>query len=161
MGTTLTVACSLGPELYLGHVGDSRAYLLRAGVLTRLTRDHTYAQALADCGHISQDEVAAHRLRHVLTRVIGRHGGRVEADVSRVRLADGDRLLLCTDGLHDLVSGETIRDLLAYVGTAAAACDALIDAALRSGGRDNVTVVVAGYRFPAVTAAPPAPSPPR
>jgi PPM family protein phosphatase len=148
MGTTMTVACSLGPELFLGHVGDSRAYLLRGGTLTQLTRDHTFAQALADQGYIRQDEVGTHHLRHVLTQALGPRGGKVEADVSRVLLKSDDRLLLCTDGLHDLVPQDAIRDRLAKSATAAEACDALVEAALAAGGKDNVTAIVAHYRFP-------------
>jgi protein phosphatase len=148
MGTTMTVACSLGPELFLGHVGDSRAYLLRGETLTQLTRDHTFAQALADQGYIRQDEVGTHHLRHVLTRALGPRGGKVEADVSRVRLVSGDRLLLCTDGLHDLVPPDTIRERLAKAASAAETCDALVDAALAAGGKDNVTAIVASYTFP-------------
>jgi protein phosphatase len=148
MGTTMTVGASLGTELFLGHVGDSRAYLLRGGTLTQLTRDHTFAQALADQGYIRQDEVGTHHLRHVLTRALGPRGGKVEADVSRVVLANGDRLLLCTDGLHDVVPPDAIRDRLAKAATAAEACDTLIDAALAAGGKDNVTVIVACYKIP-------------
>jgi protein phosphatase len=147
MATTMTLACSSGPELFLGHVGDSRAYLLRGGDLIRLTRDHTYAQELADSGRISQRDVERHRFRHVLTRALGPQGDTVKVDVTRVGLCDGDQLLLCTDGLTGMVPEDKIRELLAG-GTVDSACRALIDAALAGGGQDNVTVVLARYRFP-------------
>jgi protein phosphatase len=147
MGTTLTLAWSLGAELFVANVGDARAYLLRGGGLRRLTRDHTVAQALADAGHIPPEEVATHRLRHVLTRVIGRKD-QGEPDVYRVRLADGDRLLVCTDGLTDAAGEEAIAAELGRDVPAAEVCRGLIDLALRGGGRDNVTVAVADYRIP-------------
>jgi len=147
MATTMTLACSSGAELFLGHVGDSRAYLLRGGDLIRLTRDHTYSQDLADAGRIAQHEVDRHRFRHVLTRALGPQGDQVEADVTRIGLRDGDQLLLCTDGLTGMLDEATIRNLLAG-GTADSACRLLIDAALAAGGKDNVTVVLARYRFP-------------
>jgi protein phosphatase len=148
MGTTLTTASSVGEELFVGHVGDTRAYLLRGPNLIRLTRDHTYAQELADQGFIRPDQVAGHRLRHVLTRALGRKGAHVRVDVTRVGLQDGDRVLLCSDGLTDMVPDDGIRAALAAAGTAQAAADALVAAALDAGGKDNVTAVVARYTFP-------------
>jgi protein phosphatase len=148
MGTTLTLAWSFGADLFITHVGDSRVYLLRQGALHRLTRDHTLAQALVDAGTISPQEVSTHRLRHVLTQAIGvgEEGGKPE--VQHLGLADGDRLLLCTDGLTDMVDDETIASEL-QGASADVACRTLLDLALARGGRDNVTVVVAGYRIPA------------
>jgi protein phosphatase len=146
MGTTLTLAWSLGAELFVANVGDARAYLLRGGVLRRLTRDHTVAQALADAGHILPEEVATHHLRHVLTRVIGRQG-KGEPEVHRVRLADGDRLLVCTDGLTDMSGDGAIAAELGRGVPAGETCRGLIDLALRGGGRDNVTAAVADYRI--------------
>ncbi|HJZ94167.1 MAG TPA: protein phosphatase 2C domain-containing protein [Gemmataceae bacterium] len=148
MGTTLTVACSVGPHLVLYYVGDSRAYLFREGRLYRLTRDHTQAQALADQGRIAPEDVARHRFRHVLTRVVGRGGGAVEADVEYVRLTDSDRLLLCTDGLTDMVPDDRIAEALRGIETSHEAAHTLIDMALEAGGKDNVTVVMARYTIP-------------
>jgi protein phosphatase len=148
MGTTLTAAISVGADLFLFHVGDSRVYLLRQGDLHRLTRDHTLAQALADAGRIAPDEVSTHHARHILTKFIGGHGGRVDAEVQHFALADGDRLLLCTDGLTEMVADDQIADVLRRVEDADAACQALIDLALEGGGRDNVTVVLARYAIP-------------
>jgi protein phosphatase len=147
MGTTLTVAHNRGRDLFVGHVGDSRAYLCRGGDLIRLTRDHTYAQHLADRGIIPQEEVTSHRLRHVLTRALGEFEHTVEADVQQVRLDDGDQVLVCTDGLTDMVDDADIEAALRAAGTAGDACRALVDMALANGGKDNVTVVLARYRF--------------
>jgi protein phosphatase len=147
MGTTLTAVWNLGTELFVVHVGDARVYLLHGGGLRKLTRDHTMAQALADTGHISPEEVTTHRLRNVLTRVIGRHG-KGEPEVYRAKLADGDRVLVCTDGLTDMVDEGAIAAELGRGAPAAETCQRLLDAALRAGGKDNVTVAVAGYRIP-------------
>jgi PPM family protein phosphatase len=147
MGTTMTLAFSLGRELFLGHVGDSRAYLRRGDALVQLTRDHTFAQALADIGVIRADEVTTHHLRHALTRALGGRGGPVKADVQRLRLRDGDQVLLCSDGLTDMVEDAAIGAVLGGAGTAADACQALLERALATGGKDNVTVVLARYRF--------------
>ena len=147
MGTTLTMALSLGTDLLLAHVGDSPAYLSRRGELHKLTRDHTLAQELADLGLTSERDVAWCYYRTALTRAIGIPGAGDESDIRRLRLADGDRLLLCTDGLTDMVDEATIGAELGRQATSAEACRALIDLALDRGGRDNVTVVVAGYRI--------------
>jgi protein phosphatase len=146
MGTTMTLACNLGPSLILAHVGDSRAYLFRAGKLSRLTRDHTMAQALVDMGAISRQEEASALLRRTLTRALG-VGGPCRADVDRIALADQDRILLCTDGLTDMVADADIADVLREAPTAAEACQRLVDRALQNGGKDNVTVALAHYRL--------------
>jgi protein phosphatase len=156
MGTTLTVACSLGPHLLLYHVGDSRAYLFRDGRLHRLTRDHTLAQDLADAGLINPAAVPGHRLRHVLTRVVGKGCGAAEADVECFPLADGDQILLCTDGLNEMVGDDQIAAALLPERPADVACQALVDLALNAGGKDNVTVVLARYSIPASLAGGPA-----
>lgn len=148
MGTTMTLGLSLGADLFLGHIGDSRVYLCCENGLQRLTRDHTYAQALADIGAIRQEEVGTHRMRHVLTRALGATEGQAAADVQRVRLCDDDQVLLCTDGLTDMVDDENIGSALRSAKTSTDACEALVDLALNRGGKDNITVVVARYRFP-------------
>jgi protein phosphatase len=149
MATTMTVACSLGPELLTAHVGDSRAYVFRkGGRLERLTRDQTMAQSLADAGAITQEEVARHPSRHVLTSALATRGAFVQVDLKRSRLEDGDQLLLCSDGLTEMVSDETIARVLAAPGPAAGPCRTLVDLALEAGGKDNVTVVLGRYRIP-------------
>jgi protein phosphatase len=147
-GTTMTVAWNLGKNLFVGHIGDSRAYLHRQHKLCQLTRDHTMAQALADHGQVSQAEVAKHRLRHVLTRSLGDRVAEVKPDIQQVVLDAGDRLLLCSDGLTDMISDSAIAAILDGGETAEKTCKALVDAALAAGGKDNVTVIVARYDTP-------------
>ncbi len=155
MGTTLTVATSIGDHLFLYHAGDSRAYRFRNGQLQQLTRDQTRAQELADAGVIPPEQVATHRLRHVLTNALGRSSGEVEIQIQDTELADGDRVLLCTDGLTDMVEDAAIGDVLGNVGASEEACQALVDLALHRGGKDNITVLLARYSIPAAPSSPP------
>ena len=145
MATTLTVAYTVGLQTFLVHVGDSRLYCYRDGTLEQLTRDHTVAQALADSGLISGDELRRHPKRHVLTNVISGHPGDVRPDVATHTLTYGDLLLLCTDGLHDLIQDPDLAAILDRHPAPQEACDALVAAALHRGGRDNVTVIIAKY----------------
>jgi len=147
MGTTLTVAANVGSDLFLGHVGDSRAYLLRGTDLRQLTTDHTLAQALIDAGVADQNDPATRSMRHVLTAAIGSLGDRIEPQVQRLKLCAGDRLLICSDGLTDMVDDATITAVMLENESAKAVCDKLIELALDGGGVDNVTVVV-GRFFP-------------
>lgn len=147
MGTTLTVCYTTGDELFVLHAGDSRAYLYRDGALTRLTRDHNLAQLLVDAGIAPPDSPETQKTRHVLTNVLGGPDTGVTVDVHRHQLQDGDTLLLCTDGLNDLIRDDEIAPFLDPSHTPDDACRALIDLALERGGRDNVTVVVARYQF--------------
>jgi protein phosphatase len=148
MGTTLTAAYSVGADLFIIHVGDSRAYLYRKGELRQLTRDHTVAQAMADAGYIAPEEVRHHVKRNVLTNFLGGHHGKVQADVRWLKLADSDRLLLCSDGLTDMVDDPSIAQVLADHDSPRDAAQSLLDLALERGGRDNVTVIVARYAIP-------------
>jgi protein phosphatase len=148
MGTTMTLAASLGADAVIAHVGDSRACLMRQGKLCRLTQEHTMAQALVDVGLIGPEQAASHRLHHVLTNVIGGQGEKIRVDLHHLRLRDGDQLLLCTDGLSDMVDNEKIAAVLNQPLSAAEACHSLIGLALAAGGKDNVTVALARYRLP-------------
>jgi PPM family protein phosphatase len=148
MGTTLTAAYSIGVDLFIIHVGDSRAYLYREGELIQLTKDHTVAQAMADAGYIAPEEVRHHNKRNVLTNFLGGHGGKVKADVRWLRLKDADRLLLCSDGLNDMVDDATIARIMGANDQPPDAAQSLLDEALERGGRDNVTVIVARYQVP-------------
>ena len=148
MGTTLTVAYSFCRDLFVAHAGDSRAYLFRQGRLHQLTHDHTLAQVLADRGQIAPEAVAKHRFKHVLTNVIGGHSDQVETEIQHYRLENGDRLLLCTDGLTDMLGDAEIAGVLRRQEGAAEACRMLVDLALQAGGKDNVTVVMACYTTP-------------
>jgi protein phosphatase len=148
MGTTMTAAYSLGRDLFVTQVGDSRAYRFRDGTLQLLTRDQTQAQMLANEGVIRQQDVARHRLRHVLTSALGGLHSHMVAEIDRFELADGDRLLLCSDGLTDMVPDAEIADLLRREARSEEACRLLVDRALVNGGKDNVTVVLARYSMP-------------
>jgi protein phosphatase len=147
MGTTLTAARNFGRHLQIVHVGDSRAYLLRDARLHRLTRDHTYVQLLIDTGQLSEEEAAVFGARHVLVNALGGLDQEVEVDVDQLELANEDRVLLCSDGLTDLIDDDTIRRVLVECHQSAEACRRLVDLALARGGKDNVTVVVSSYTF--------------
>jgi protein phosphatase len=142
MGTTLTAFLFAGSRLGMIHIGDSRAYLLRDGVLTQITHDHTLVQALVDEGRISEEEASTHPQRSLITRALdGRDG--IEPDLSVREVRPGDRYLLCTDGLTGPVGRvETLQEAL-EIPEPQESCDRLVQLALRGGGPDNVTVIVA------------------
>ena len=146
MGTTLTVAASLGAELFVGHIGDSRAYLFRNGRLHQLTRDNTLAQELIDAGIARAEDTATQAMRHVLTAAIA-SGEQADPQVQRFHLSHGDQVLLCTDGLTGMVRDETIATILNEGNSVTEACQTLIDLALAAGGSDNTTIVLARYQF--------------
>ena len=152
MGSTLTAARSFGRDLLIVHVGDSRAYLFRAGRLERLTRDHTYAQMLVDTGQLSANDVTLSGLRHILINALGGNAEEVQVDVDLLRLEDGDRLLLCSDGLTDCVADDTITATFGGALPSDETCHRLLQLALDGGGRDNITVIVATFGFPAPAA---------
>jgi protein phosphatase len=145
MGTTLTVAYAVGFDVLIFHIGDSRAYLWRDRRLQQVTRDETLAQAMADAGEITAAAVASHPMRHVLTRAMGTGTGTADAAVYPLRLEGGDRLLLCTDGLTDMISDAAVEDVLSRVRDPQQATEALIELALSAGGQDNVTAIVAQF----------------
>ncbi len=148
MGSTMTGARSFGRDLLIAHVGDSRAYLFRGGRLNCLTKDHTYAQFLVDTGELKPGDVAGSGMRHILTNVLGGSDAHVDVDVDLLRLEDGDRVLLCSDGLTDRVADDAIAKTLSETESSKDACAELVRLALDSGGRDNVTVIVAAYTLP-------------
>ena len=150
MGTTLTVAVSLGSDLFISHIGDSRAYLLRGEKLHQLTKDHTLAQALIEAGIAEADDTSTRAMRHVLTAALGSTGEPTDPQVQKLHLSDGDQLLLCTDGLTEMVTDDLIAAVLAEANSSAEACQELTNLALAGGGSDNITVVLARYRFPQV-----------
>ena len=140
MGTTLTAATVDDEGAHLGHVGDSRAYLLRAGALRQLTDDHTLVNRMVKAGEITPQEAGTHPHRNVLTRSVGTEP-EVDVDVEDVPLIDGDRLLLCSDGLTGMVTEPQIQAILEAAPDPQDAADRLIKAANRAGGIDNITVV--------------------
>jgi PPM family protein phosphatase len=140
MGTTLTAILFAGNRLGLVHIGDSRGYLLRDGELTQITKDDTFVQTLVDEGRITAEEAHSHPQRSLIMRALTGH--EVEPTLTIREARAGDRYLLCSDGLSDPVSHETIQEAL-QIPDVAESADRLIELALRGGGPDNVTVVVA------------------
>jgi protein phosphatase len=150
MSTTLTTAYSAGDELFIVHVGHSRGYLHRNGLLTRLTKDQTVQQRLADTGRRTPTELAAHDLRHVLTDAIGGHAGEPDIEIQNYLLMDGDVVLLSTNGLTDVVDDDQIANVLRAGKDQPLQPQAqrLVDLALERGGPDNITAVLARYQIP-------------
>jgi protein phosphatase len=155
MGTTVTGLYWLRDRVAIVHVGDSRAYQLREGELWQITHDHTYVQRLIDAGRITEEEALVHPRRSVITRALDGLAP-VEADLSLREVRDGDRFLICTDGLSGVVSADEIGTILAD-GDPTGAVTRLVDLALERGAPDNVTVVVADV---VESAEPDAPMPP-
>ncbi|MFJ2028159.1 Stp1/IreP family PP2C-type Ser/Thr phosphatase [Streptosporangium sp. NPDC087985] len=142
MGTTLTAMLWSGTRVALVHVGDSRAYLLRAGELYQITHDHTLVQSLVDDGRITLEEAATHPQRSILLRALD-GSGEVDPDLSLREAQVGDRYLLCSDGLSGVVSAETLHHTLSTIEDPETVVRTLIDLANRGGGPDNITCVLA------------------
>jgi PPM family protein phosphatase len=145
MGTTLTLAYNLNDTLFVAHVGDSRCYLFRNGLLHRLTRDHTLVDEMVRRGALSADEAAHHQWRHVITNAVGQDSAGIKVEVHRVHLEAGDAVLLCSDGLTNMVPDEEIARLLRAEADPEQACKQLVARANEQGGRDNITVIVARF----------------
>ena len=141
MGCTATCAYLEGNTIAIAHVGDSRAYLLHEGTLIRVTRDHSYVEELVDAGEITADEARVHPNRSVITRALGSDPA-MYADHFCLNIEEGDRLILCSDGLSSMVPDGEIENIASKSSTAQICVDNLVDAALAAGGHDNVTVVV-------------------
>ena len=142
MGTTLTVVLIAKDNLYYGHVGDSRAYIFRHGVLTRITNDHSWVAEVVRAGRLTENEAASHRRRNVITRALGTEPS-VVVDTGIVRLLPGDCILLSSDGLHGVINDDDIADMLKNHNNLQSVTNKLIEAALSNGGPDNVTVILA------------------
>lgn len=141
-GSTLTCGMILGDRLFVGHVGDSRAYLLRVGQpMRQLTKDHSLISRLMEMGQLTEEEAAVHPQRNVLYRAIGQ-GATLEIDVFTYALEPGDRLLLCSDGLWGMVDDAEIWRMVQEAATPQQACAQLVEAANAAGGNDNVSVVL-------------------
>ncbi|TRW46356.1 PP2C family protein-serine/threonine phosphatase [Georgenia yuyongxinii] len=143
LGTTCIAILRSGNKLAMIHIGDSRAYLLRDGALTQVTEDHTFVQFLVSTGRLTSEEAERHPQRNVILRALGDHDGEVQLDESLREARAGDRWLLASDGLFGVVSAETITDTLRDVTDPGQCAEELISLALRAGGPDNVTCVVA------------------
>jgi protein phosphatase len=140
MGTTLTAALVRDDEVALGHVGDSRAYVLRDGELKRLTKDHSLVEELRRSGRLTDEQAEEHPQRSIITRALGPEP-KVNVDTMTVPARVGDVFLLCSDGLTTMVSDEEIREILADAKSLRSAVNRLVDAANSRGGRDNITAV--------------------
>ncbi len=141
MGTTLTAILFAGSRIGLCHIGDSRGYLLRDEQLTQITRDDTFVQTLVEEGRITAEQAHTHPQRSLIMRALT--GQEVEPTLTIREARAGDRYLLCSDGLSDVVSEETLADTLVSIPDHKECADRLIELALRGGGPDNVTVIVA------------------
>jgi PPM family protein phosphatase len=148
MSTALTAAYTVGDDLFVAHVGHSRAYLFREGELTLLTRDHTIETQLSEAQRPAPIERHAQDLRHILTEAVGAPGAHPSVDVERFQLMNHDVVLLCTNGLTDMIDDNRIAEVLALRRRPDEQCAILIDLANREGGADNITVVLAAYRIP-------------
>jgi serine/threonine protein phosphatase PrpC len=154
MGTTLTAMLWSGGLVALCHIGDSRAYVLSGGEFQQLTHDHTLVQSLVDDGRISADEAATHPQRSLLLRALDGSND-VEPDLSLREAQAGDRYLLCSDGLSGVVSEQTLHRVLATVAEPDDAVRQLIDLAIKGGGPDNITCIVADVVDSATAVRPP------
>jgi len=142
MGTTVVAGLMNEKILSLAHVGDSRAYLYRAGELTRLTDDHSWVHEQVSAGILTEEEAKTHPLKNVVTRALG-GGPSVAPDLREMEFSRGDAFLFCSDGLTTMLSDEEIRDSIAEdeTRTAEVLCQGLVDLANEKGGVDNITVV--------------------
>jgi serine/threonine protein phosphatase PrpC len=147
-GTTLTMALLVGDQMTIGHVGDSRAYVITDKEAKVITRDHTYVERLLELGEVTQEEASIHPQRHVLYRAIGQ-GDALKADVFSYPTPHGGRLLLCSDGLWGVVSDDDILNIVNHASNPQEACDRLVHEALLGGGPDNITTVL--VQFPPKT----------
>ena len=141
MGCTVTAVLIEKNKMAVAHVGDSRAYVLRQGTLVRVTHDHSYVEELVDSGQITADEARTHPSRSIITRALGSDPD-MYADHFSLEVNDGDRIILCSDGLSSMISDAEIESLAVSSATPQQAADNLVAAALTAGGSDNVTVVV-------------------
>ena len=143
MGTTVVLALCNDDEIYIAHVGDSRAYLVRKNKLEQVTEDHSVAFQLLKAGRITVEEARHHPLRHVITQALGTQSYLVP-DINSFTWSKGGYLLLCSDGLTDMVEDKTIEEVvLREKGNLKAKCERMVELAKEAGGRDNITVILA------------------
>ncbi len=141
MGCTAEVITFKKGMYYLGHVGDSRTYLIRNGHLERLTRDHSFVQEQIDLGLLKPEEAKSHWLRNAIYRAVG-HQEDLEVDLISGKVKPGDQFLLCSDGLTDMVAEDKILNIIDTDAPLETRVAALIEAAKNNGGRDNITALV-------------------
>ena len=141
MGTTLISTLFNGEHIYLGHIGDSRAYLFQSGELRQLTDDHTLVNELYKNGQITAEEAIHHPQRNIVTRAVGTDP-HVAADLLHIEWAEGDILLICSDGLTNMVEASEMQEILRHDEALESKADRLVQQALAAGGHDNITVVM-------------------
>ena len=144
MGTTATVATLMDKTLFVGQVGDSRAYVMRGGELKQITKDQSLVNQLIEAGQLTEDEAEAFEHSNIILQALGTTE-QVSVDLTFLELRQGDRLLMCSDGLSGLVHGDVIREVLAEISDLDACCERLIELAKAGGGHDNVTVILADF----------------
>lgn len=147
MGTTATVAGVLGQEMYVAQIGDSRAYLVRSGTATQLTRDQSFTQRLVEAGEITEEQAEASERKHIILQALGPDEA-VRVDLSHQVLRRGDVLVLCSDGLSGVVKRQEIAEVVGRDDDLERACRELITMANERGGPDNITTVVARFDGP-------------
>ena len=141
MGTTVAAVMIEGHRMGIAHVGDSRVYLIRAGVIAQLTEDHSLVAEQVKAGLITREEAELSRMRNIITRALGQEEA-VDIDSSEIALMDGDIIVLCTDGLTTMVPDDAVLATVLSHDEPGCCCRALVDLANKNGGKDNVTVVV-------------------
>lgn len=141
MGATVVIAVGVGNDVVVGNIGDSRCYLADKERITQITEDHSYVNELVKNGMITADEARSHPRKNEILKAVG-IGGDVFPDIFRVKMKEGDMLLLCTDGLTNMLDDSEILDILNTSESSESAVKALIDAANANGGTDNITVVL-------------------
>lgn len=141
MGTTLIVCSLKNKKLYIGHVGDSRVYLIREKTIRKLTSDHSFIEEMIKNGSITRDEAIHHPNKNLITRAVG-YEANVEVDTYEYDLKENDLILLCTDGLTNMLSEEEILNIIENSEDVQIACDSLVQSANNNGGEDNITVII-------------------
>ena len=148
MGTTMTMVYIVWPRAFVVHVGDSRCYLLRDSELAQITVDHTVSQMMVDTGKMSGEEARHSPMEHALWNVLGGRSDELAVDVYKLTLECNDILLLCTDGLYNMLSHDMLQEILNSHPRAETACRKLVDLANENGGKDNITVIVSRFLSP-------------
>lgn len=141
MGTTLIVTVLKNNRLYIGHVGDSRVYLVRDNNIQKITWDHSFIEELVKNGSITKDEAVNHPKKNMITRAVG-YENDLQVDTYEIEVFENDRVLLCTDGLTNMLTEDEIMQIITNIENPQEACDTLVQNANNKGGEDNITVII-------------------
>ena len=144
MGTTITAALVLGNNVYIGHVGDTRVYIVHEKHINQITRDHSLVQKMIEQREITKEEARTHPQKNIITRAVGVYED-VEVDTFREHIYGDDYLLICCDGLTDLVTDEEIQEVVVMCDDPQKICDVLVEKAIERGGHDNISIIVARF----------------